>query len=89
MEDYRSELAIYDPIAYVPNISGRVVIPLATHDIMIPSYRGRELLDAFTAESERRRDLQVIPHIYRYCDHTSGAVRFAWNFEKMVGALLR
>jgi len=88
LQDYRNKLALYDPLAYVPNISGRVVISFATHDIMIPSCRGRELLDAFTIESGRRSDLQVTPHIYHYCDHISGAVLFAWNFEKMVGALL-
>ncbi len=55
---------------------------------MIPTRRGRELLDAFEAKSGRRNDLQITPHIYRYCDHTSGAFRFARDFEDMVGELL-
>lgn len=88
LEDYQKELAIYDPITYVPRISGKVVIPLATHDIMIPFRRGKELLDAFQTASINRNDLQVTSHLYRYCDHTSGALRFAWNFESIVGELL-
>ena len=88
LSDYQRELGIYDPLVYVPHISGRVVIPLATHDIMIQSRRGKELLDAFNLESERRSNLRITPHLYQYCDHTSGAIRFAQNFERMIGELL-
>ena len=88
LEDYQRALLVYDPLLYVPQISGRVIIPLATHDIMIPTRRGQELVDAFQAESENRGDLKVTPQIYRYHDHCSGAFRFTRNFGNILAGLL-
>lgn len=87
LTDYQQVLQVYDPISYVSQILGCVAINVATHDVMIPSARGFELLRAFEAEVGRRDDLKVQSRVYQYCDHSSGAIRFALGFGSIVDSL--
>lgn len=89
LADYQQALQVYDPILYVPRISGYVAIQVATHDIMIPSRRGFELLEEFEKEAKWRGNLNVQQRVYQYCDHSSGAFRFAWEFGSIVDTVMR
>lgn len=81
-EDFQKELSPFDPIRYVPSLSGRVDVFLGRYDRMIPYALGKELADELERSAKARSGLDVMVHTSRFGDHSSTAYGFIRKFSK-------